>query len=207
MEQKVDFRSKILDGVVAAILIIIILAVLIGLIFVARTAGTIGFFIYVIAMILVAGICLKFSLNDHISEVSRAWYGIIGGMAAWTVLELGEMLGLAGIECKDGTHMFILAAIFTWLLWKYFPIGARFFIFIIFLNWGGHIIIKVQEYLGEYWDIFQIILVLYSWAALPLAALTVYWIFTKSETRIQRLYAAGWLYLFTFTFIHMIFFQ
>jgi len=207
MEQKVEFQSKIWDGLIAAILIIVILAVMIGLIFVARIAGAVGFSVYGIAMILVAGICLKFSLNDNLSEVARAWYGIVGGMAAWTVLELGEMLGFAGIECKDGTHMFILAAIFTWLLWKYFPIGARFFIFIFFLNWGGHIVIKIQEYLGGFLGFFQITLLVYSWAALPLAALIVYWIFTKSETRIQRLYAAGWLYLFTFTFIHMIFFH
>lgn len=204
--QKSDIKSKIFDGIVSVFLIVTLLTVLIGLIFLSRTIGTAGFIIYIVTAVSVVGICLKSSLNDRVSEVSRAWYGIVGGMSAWTVIELGEILGFAGVESKDGFHLFILASIFIWFLWRYFPVGARFFIFIFFLNWGGHMIIHLQKYLGNLWDIFQTTLLIYSWTTIPAGFFIVYWIIKKSETRIERLYAAGWLYLFVFTFIHMIFF-
>ncbi len=200
-------RSKVIDGLLATLIILILLAVLIGFIFLANMAGTTGIVLYIVLALVITWYFLKKSLDEKLNAVPRAWYGIISGMTAWTVLELGEILNLAGIECKDGVHLIILAAIVTWLLWNILPLGAHFFIFIFFINWAGHIVIKVQEYLGEFWEIFNITLAIYSWAALPIAGLIIYWIFTRSETRIQRLYAAGWLYLFIFTFVHMIFFH
>ena len=200
-----DLRSKLIDGLGGSVLLLLLLAVLIGMIIAVRNAGAVGIVSLTVILIILTWFFLKCSLNENLSDVLKAWYGIISSMTAWTVLELGELLGLAGIECKDGTHLIILAAIFTLLLWKYFPLGPRFFIFVFFLNWAGHILIKLQEYLGTFWAVFDITLTFYSWAALILAVFTIIWIFVKSETRIQRLYAAGWLYLFTFTFIHMIF--
>ncbi len=206
MEWRSDLKSKLFDGLLPAFLITAILAGLIGLLFLARVGGTAGFVVYTIAAILVTGVCLRRSLKDDLSEVAGAWWGIIGGMAAWTVMELGEILGFAEVEDQEGVLMFLLVSIFVWLMWRHFPVGARFFVFIFLLNWGGHIIIHLQKYLSEFWEFFDITLSIYPWMALAAGVAVVYWIFSTSRTGIERLYAAGWLYLLFFTFIHMIFF-
>ena len=205
MFNKKDIKSKVFDGVFATGLIIAVLAVLIGLIILSKSVGREGLIVYIITAMVVVGLSLKQSLNNNLSKVSRVWYGIVGGMFAWVVMELGEILGFSSIESEEGFHIFILAGIFTSFLWRYLPIGVRFFVFIFFLNWGGHIVIHLQKYLANSWEFFHTTLLIYSWMALPASLYTVYWIFSKSDTRVQRLYAAGWLYLFMFTFIHMIF--
>ncbi len=201
-----DFKSKLFDGVFSPFLIIIILVGLMGSLFLARVMGIMGFIVYIIIAVLVTGVCLKKSLNNNLSEISKAWFGIVGGMTAWTVIELGEILGLAEIESEIGIHIFILVGIFVWFLWKFFPVGSRFFIFVFLLNWGGHIVIHFQRYLSGFWDIFHLILLIYPWLVLSVSVLIIYWVFKRSKNRIDRLYAAGWLYLFIFTFIYMVFF-
>lgn len=199
-----DIKGVLRDTVGGGFLIVAMLAVFIALIFVARIPGTAGFVIYTVAAFALATFCLYRSLKDNLSEVSRIWYGILGGMAAWTVLELGELLGFAGIECEEGVLLLLLAGMVTYFLWKVFPLGAKFFIFIFFINWGGHVVIKAQDFLGEIWGIFNTTLVVYSWLAIPLALITIYLACTKCDTREKRFYAAGWLYLFIFTAVHML---
>lgn len=206
MFQKTNFQSKFFDGPVSALLIILLAVVMIGLISVSKVAGDAGVLIYLGIIIFTFGICLRRLLSENLSKILRAWYGIVGGMAAWTALELGEILGLAKAGGIKSLPLLVLIVIFTLIFWKELSVGSRFFLFIFLLNWGGHAVIRVQEYLANFSSVFETTLTFHSWAALLLAAVIIFWIFKKSESRIERLYAAGWLYLFIFTFIHMLFF-
>ncbi len=178
---------------------------MIGLIHALESVGETGVLVGLVGMLVAVGFFIKASLNSRLSGILKAWLGIISGMIAWTALELAEVIGLTGIDSLASTHLLSLALILTLLFWKCLPTGGQFFAFIFLLNWGGHLAIEIQKYMASLGGIYEVSLTVYGWTMVPLIVFTIYWTLEKTETRVERLYFAGWLYLFSFTIVHLIF--
>ncbi len=202
---KTDFKTKFFDGPISAMLIVLFAGLMIGLIHALEAVGQTGVLVGLVGKLAAVGFFIKTSFNPRLSGIWKAWLGIISGMITWTVLELAEVIGLTGIDGLGAIHLFGLALISTLLFWKSLPTGGRFFVFIILLNWGGHLAIEVQKFIASLWEIFEVSFTVYGWTMVPLTVFTIYWTFEKTETRVERLYFAGWLYLFLFTVVHLIF--
>jgi len=185
---KTDLRSKLIDGLLS---FVIIMAMMWPLILMFRLLPQWGLGSYWAAavIILAAAIWMLYLTTlEKSSQVARAWYGIFGGLCAWTVAELSHELGMLDIEQSDILIMLVLFSAALLVLWKYLPEGARFWIVIFMINWVGHIFIHVTEACcaGAQLDIINMT------TALAFGLMTIgsfYWIFYRTTTRLQRLWA------------------
>jgi hypothetical protein len=78
-------------------------------------------------------------------------------------------------------------------MWKFFPMGAKFWLLIFMMNWVGHVYIHVvEEYLvgSAAKTLFTVTAAAYGLLIIGL----IYWIFARTQTRVQRLWAAVWIW-------------
>ena len=90
----------------------------------------------------------------------------------------------------------------TAVLWRFFPVGPKFWFVLVFLNWGGHGFIKFQKYILQGKPVLETTLMV-SVIVLALALVgLLYWIFVRATTRVQRLWGA----VFIWSAVSIIFF-
>ena len=189
---KIELRSKFFDGIVSALIMMIIMYPLIILFRFLTQWGTTSYWVAAV-LCLVAGIWMLYRATlEKLSEVGAAWYGIVGGLLAWTVTEISHELGMIDIEDADVVLVLALFIAFLVVLWKYFPSGAKFWIMIFMMNWAGHVYIHVdQEVLGEAAK--TLLIVTAAGYGLLLVGL-FYWIFARTTSRVQRLWGGLWVW-------------
>ena len=189
---KTELRSKIIDGLLSAVIMMVVMYPLIILLRSMKEWGTTSYWFAVLTFLL-AGIWMLYrATQEKLSEIGRAWYGIIGALFAWTTTELSHELGMIDIENFDILIVLAVLTGFLTVMWKYFPVGARFWIMMFMMNWVGHVYIHVgEELLGTNTKM----LFTASAAAYGLLLIgSIYWIFARSSTRVQRLWAALWIW-------------
>ena len=145
MRLETDLRSKLLDGVLSFVGMAAVMVALILMIKLFKLLGTASYGICCLLVLAGSAWGLARAIDDRPSEVARAWYGVVGGFCAWTVTELGNVLGFASIEDWDGSLLLVLALLVLTVLWRRLPLGARFWGAIFAMNWGGHVVIHVQR--------------------------------------------------------------
>ena len=190
---KSDLRSKFIDGLLSAVIITVMMWPLILLFRVLNAWGTSSYWVAVVLLLSLSTWALYRATLDKLSEVGRGWYGIFGGLAAWTVAELSHELGMMDIERPEILIILALSIASLAVLWKYFPGGVKFWIIVFMLNWTGHVYMHVvQEFLAEsaVTTVFTITAVGYGLLGVGL----VYWIFAHTTSRIQRLWAGLWIW-------------
>ncbi len=187
-----DRRSKLLDGVLASILFLLAVVALIALTIFMKRVGPVALFVEGVVMTAVAIYLLQRSYASHLAEVTRAWLGVLGGFFGWTALEASALLGQLAIETEQGVWLFVLAGLVTAVLFRNsLPLGPKFWLAAFHANWVGHIILFTQRALAlNGYPIFETTYKL-SGVIAGIGIVGVYtWIFTRSRTRIQRLWAA-----------------
>ena len=188
-----DLRSKFFDGLLSAFIIMAIMYPLIMLFRVLPQWGITGYWLATI-LFLLAGIWMLYRATlKKLSETGKIWYGIVGGLFAWTVTELSRELGMIDIEQADILIVLALFSGFLAVLWRYIPEGARFWIAVFMMNWAGHVFIHVgEEYLvgSAVNTMFTIIAATYGLLIIGL----IYWIFARTTTRRQRLWGGLWIW-------------
>ena len=105
---KTDLRSKLIDGLLSFVIIMVMMWPLILMFRLLPQWGTGSYWGTVVVISLVAIWMLYRSTLERISEVERAWYGIFGGLCGWTVAELSHELGMINIEQSDILIMLVL---------------------------------------------------------------------------------------------------
>jgi hypothetical protein len=191
---KAELKSKFFDGFLSAV---IITAVMIPLILMFRFLdqwGMISYWVAAILMLVAATWMLYRATLEKLSEIGRAWYGIVGGLCAWTVTEISHESGLIDIEAFDIVLVLALLISFLAVMWKYFPTGAKFWIIIFMMNWIGHVYIYAILEFFESALVTTIFTITAAAFGLLIIAL-LYWIFMRTTTRIQRLWAGLWIWL------------
>ena len=190
---KTDLRSKFFDGLLSSVIIMLIMY---PLIMMFRLLGQWGATSYWVAtfFFLVAGTWMLYrATQEKLSEIGRAWYGIVGGLSAWTTTELSYELGMINIENSDILVVLAVLIGFLAVMWKFFPMGAKFWIVIFMMNWVGHVYIHV----GEEFLVGEALKTLFGVTAAAYVLLIIgliYWIFARTTTRIQRLWGGVWIW-------------
>ncbi len=190
---KADLKSKFIDGLLS---IVIIMAIMYPLIIMFRYLAQWGLTSYWVAAVLflVASTWMLYRTTlEKLSKVGRAWYGIVGGLFAWTIIEISSELSLIDVEGADFVLVLALAIAFLAVLWKYFPMGTGFWIVIFMMNWVGHVYIHVAEKFlvgSAAKALFMVTAAAYGLLIIGL----IVWIFAWTTTRIQRLWAGVWIW-------------
>jgi len=196
MNFKKDLKSKLVDGLLAFLLICVLLFVLIILMVPLGRMGSIGYWLYGLITLVIATISLYLAVWKSKSEVQQAWLGIAAGMGAWSVQEASGTLGLVALEDANGVILFVLISAFLLVLWKKLGIGPRFALGFIWLNWFGHLQLKSQVFLCETgMTVFCRTLPLTGILAGALILGLLVYLFGWSKYRIQRLWLASWIWL------------
>lgn len=112
--------------------------------------GSMGYLIYAGISLILSTLSLYLGLRALAPPLFQAWYGIISGLAAWTVSEMAEESGLLEIEKKEGILHFIMVLSLSLIAQNYLPLALQFGLAIFLMNWGGHIIIFAgREWVGK----------------------------------------------------------
>ena len=192
-EQAADRRSRLVDGLLASLAFLLIVVLLIVTTILAKRAGPMVLAVETAVMLTVAFFLLHRSLDQGRTAVHQAWYGILSGFFAWTALEAGALLGQLTIETERGVVLFLVLGGFVWMVARRggLPlIGAQFWLGAFFANWVGHLVLFTQRYLAQDFPVFAVTYRV-SGVLAGFGVLAVYWwIFKRSQTRLQRLWAA-----------------
>jgi hypothetical protein len=196
-----DLRSKFVDGLLGFFIIFMAMGALIVLIRVMEPLGHGGIIAYVVGAFLLGLWCLGRSCNEKHSDVQRAWLGIIGGLFTWTSAELSHELGFVAIGDWHGLVLMVIACSTGAVLWRFLPLGPRFWFAAIGMDWIGHMILTVQSDLITTPSIERGALIATGvLSALIFAGAGVY-IFARSSGRVARLWCAIWLWISLATFV------
>ncbi len=192
-----DLGSKFFDGIIAALLLYLLLFLAILLIGpIEARAGRPGLLIYCITLIAISIYCLEHSLLTRIPESYRAWYGMFGGIMAWSVIHLGSVLGNTSPTNIGSILGLLLITLTVTRLWRrHLPLGARFYCLTLLTAWIGQGIINGQVDLVAWQPVMNAVYLSAGVVALLAAVGILGWIFTRTDWRVQRLYAAPLLSL------------
>jgi hypothetical protein len=202
---KQDFRSKVIDGFVPAGLLFLF-SVTLGLMVapIHNVFSRPGLLIYTLSLLAVSIVCLERSIVTRYLETWRAWYGTVGGLLAWSVIELINSLGAKALTSETGILTFIVVTLVATVLWKrVFPLGVQFFVFILLVSWAGHVVLVEQVALQNIFPFMATSYVITGWVGVGGIVVSLGWLFSESETRIQRLWAANWIWFWSMIVIYV----
>jgi hypothetical protein len=192
MDYRRDLRSKLLDGLLPAVaLYLLTMLALLPVDLIDWRFGRSGLLVYILGLMGVAMFSLQRALVSHYSETARAWYGMAGGLLAWSVIEISMVLDSRPISGAATVVVLMMAALVTLLLWRpHLPLGAHFFLVACLAYGIAHLaLIFIQSFSS--WS--PALLVYYRILGFVSAAGVLgvlAWIFFFSEWRTQRMWAA-----------------
>jgi hypothetical protein len=192
MVNRSDLRSKLTDGVLAGgvlvmlELVMILLIQPIQLLFLRS-----GILVYTVVLIALAVICLERCLALRDPDMVRAWWGILGGMVTWAVIELSNWLGSQIVTNETGILIFLFVILMISVLWRRIaPLGLRYFFLLAMLGWLGHAgLASVIFLIGRLPQIGSILLGI-GYAAVAVIVVAIVYIMVRSQTRLERINAA-----------------
>jgi len=107
---------------------------------------------------------------------------------------MGGELGYVAVEDWDGIVLLLLTMATTAVLWRFFPVGPKFWFVVLFLNWVGHVFIKFQRDILNGLPALETAFILSTiFLSLVIVAM-LYWIFVRAMIRVQRLWGAGFIW-------------
>jgi hypothetical protein len=194
--------SRLVDGVFSALLLLLgSITILLVIPPIAVRFGRPGLLVYMIGLLAIAMYALQQALIPLHPDTRRAWFGIAGGMLAWSVAVVNNSLGVPIFPNQAGIVLLIMVSLIVALLWKSVPLGARFFSLAFLLNWVESIFLNLQPWLASFSPIFALLLRLVGVLALAGALMVAGWILLRSRGRIQRVSGALALYFLVSLFI------
>lgn len=196
-----DLRSKFLDGLIGFFAIFMAMGVLIIIIRVMEPLGNGGMIGYVVVAFVLGLWCLGRSVNMKHTDVQRAWLGIVGGLFTWTSAELSHELGFVAIGDWHGFVLMVVACSTAAVLWRFFPLGPRFWFAAIGMDWIGHMILTGQSDLITSAHAEKTTLIATSSVCALIFIGAVVTLFARSSGRVARLWCAMWLWISLSTFI------
>ncbi len=187
-----DLRSKLTDGVLAGgILLMLDLLMILMIKPIQLIFENYGILVYTVILIAVAVVCLERSLALRDPDTTRAWWGILGGMVTWSVIELSNWLGNQSVTNETGVLLFLFVLLMISVLWRRIaPLGLRYFFLLAVLGWVGHAGLNSVIFLIARLPQMSAILTGIGYAALAVVLLSIVYIFVRSQTRLERINAA-----------------
>lgn len=200
-----ELRSKLVDGVLAAGILLLVVVVTLLLNRVFRNMGAPYVLIYALTLIALAFCCLEFGLHHSLANTTRAWYGMVGGIFAWSAVRTAQLIGMGSLTSSNSILLLIMASLFFGVMWLHgLPLGVQFWLQAFLLNWFGNLVIEGQRYLSHWSNIFNNTLTLTGYTAILAVLLVGVWLFERSTNRLKRLRSALFA-SFCLTIILMVF--
>ena len=136
---KQDLHSKLIDGLLPAVFLLL-LTVIVDIFVrpINQQFGLPGLLVYSLAVLALSVFTLDRSLNTRLPETTRCWYGLVGGILAWSVVVFSSKMTLSDVLSNANILIFILLALLIATLWRrVLPIGSKFFAMALLLSWIG----------------------------------------------------------------------
>ena len=192
MDYRRDLRSKILDGLLPAVaLYLLVMLVLLPVDLIDWRFGRSGLLVYILGLMGVAMFSLQRALVTRYSDTARAWYGMAGGILAWSVIELASVLDNRPVSGSAAVVILMMAALVTALLWRpHLPLGAQFFLVACLACGITHIALIFIQSFSAWSPALQVFYRGLGLASAAGALGVLAWMFTFSALRTQRMWAA-----------------
>ncbi len=205
MVSNTDLRSKLTDGVLAGgVLIMLELMFILFITPIKEVFGNPGLLVYTVSLLAVTVICLERCLTIRNPDMIRAWWGVLGGMTAWVVIELNNWLGNQSITNETGLLNLFLALLMVSVLWRRIaPLGLRYYFLLAFMGWIGHVALAALSFLTRTMVQLQMLVPLIGYLAGAVIVVGVFYIFLRSQTRLERLNAAIVIWLSAMIMIYI----
>lgn len=192
MEQKFNVRSKLTDGLLAAgvmVLLEVMLILFVNPILILFDRP--GMLVYTVVLVALAAICLDRSLSNRDSEMTRAGWGIIGGIVTWVVIEFSSFLGRQSLINETGILNLMVVVLLASVIWRKLPyIGLNYFLSIALIGWLSQVCIASLRFLTSFEPRIETVFIGMGVLAAILMASSIGYIFFRSRTRLERLNAA-----------------
>lgn len=187
-----DVRSKLVDGLLAGGVLILLELVLILLIRpVQLLFARPGMLVFTVSLLAISGFCLEQSLSDLHSDWTRAWWGVIGGVFAWVTIELSVSLGNQVLTGETGILMLMLALLIVSVLWRRLALlGMRYFFILILMGWISHVVLKGIAFLAKFEPFFGLVLTVCGYVSIAVLVGSVLYNFFRTQNRLERLNSA-----------------
>jgi len=192
MEAKYEIRSKLVDGLLAGGVLVLLEMMLILLLKpIQLIFESPGLLVYTVILIALSAICLERSLAGRDSELTRAWWGVLAGLSAWVVIALSNKLGGLDLISETGILNLILALLVASVVWRRIaPLGLRYFFLLTFLGWLGQMGLEAMTFLSAHEPRLNTVTTGLGYLAGAVLVVAFIYIFTRSRTRLDRLNAA-----------------
>ncbi len=189
---KNDLRSKLTDGVLAGGVLLMLDLLMIFLIKpIQLIFENQGILVYTVILIALAVFCLERSLALRDPDITRAWWGILGGMVTWAVVELSNWLGNQMVTNETGVLLFLFFLLVISVVWRRIaPLGLRYFFILAVLGWFAHAGLTSLIFLVGRLPQMSSILLGIGYASLAVILLSIVYIFVRSQTRLERINTA-----------------
>jgi len=199
MTWKEDLYSKCVDGVVAS-LVLVLLMLVVALLQtpVYMGLGRPGMLIFVVAVIAFVAYSLEHAMLNRFTEATRLWWGMVGGILAWAVTSMANKLGNMRLTGAAAMILFLMLALVAASLWRrVLPLGVRYFALAYGLNWVAQFVLESERVLAVLSPAIFLMYRLLGYLAIVAGFVALVWIFFRSQSRLQRLKAALWIWFFT----------
>jgi len=192
MEQKFDLRSKLIDGLLAAgVLVLLDIVVVLFVKPILIIFDRPGVLVYTVVLVALTAICLERSLSSRDPVITRAWWGILSGAAGWAVVEFSLWLGAQSMITETGIILLMMALLISSVLWrKVNSVGLHYFLLLFFMGWLGHVGLGSLIFLTGYMPQIQLAVSGTGILGGVVMAAAVLYILLRSQTRMDRLNAA-----------------
>lgn len=192
MSWRQDLQSKLLDGIITAAGLFFVAMTITLLVFPIRASlGRPGLLIYTLILMAISVFCVERSVQARIYEPVRAHYGMFAGLIGWTSISLSNDLGIPSVNSVTGILVMILFTLTVTRLWKRsLPLGGRFYAIAMMLAWVAELILNTRADIVRLYPFSDRVYPFLGFAALLGCILSVFWIFTQTYKRLDRLSAA-----------------
>jgi hypothetical protein len=203
---KWDWVSKLRDGLLPALVLVLLVIVLSLLIppiqeFLHRP----GLLVYMLILLTLGVVFLASALHEDQPITRRAWYGLAGGMITWMATEVTDRLSSSGLTSINAVPYFLIIGLFVTILWRrVLPLPVRWFILVFFLNWVSRFIVAGEQTLVVYFpqaNLVYLVTALLGIAGIVTSLLFITW---RSRERVQRMRMAVWLWFSTLVVLEVL---
>ncbi len=191
-----DWRSKIIDGVLPAVVLLIMLLFLNILVPpVQMLGGQPGLLLYALVLLAAAAVFLERSTMPDDTGLRRAAWGMAAGLFLWNVIRLSNEMSPLFSTNAGNLILMALLVVFATLWRRVFPLGVRFFAVALLANWCSAALVYQMQLAAQQSLFFSLIEQFSKNLAGAASLMVLVWIFGYSQNRIQRLWAALWLWV------------
>jgi hypothetical protein len=192
MQNNVDLRSKLTDGLlVGAVLILVDILVILLIKPVQLIFGRPGLLVYTVVLQAISVICLEQSLSNRITDLMRGWWGAIGGIVAWIVIGLGSSLGGQSLLGETSILSLMFLFLVVSILWKRVaPLGLRYYVLVLLVSWVSQALLEGIVFWGQFQPVMSTVFSAIGILAGIVFPLTFAYIFLRTHNQIERLNTA-----------------